>query len=293
MFEGVSVALVTPFRKGELDEESLRRLVGYVVGQGVHGLVATGSTGETPTLSRDERERVWRVIREEAPKEVFVLAGTGTNSTRETLELTRAAAETGVDGCMVVVPYYNKPTPGGLLAHFTAVAEGSSLPLMLYNVPSRTGTNMLPATVAELAKHENIVAVKEASGNVDQATEILRRCPGLTVLSGEDSLTLPILAAGGSGVVSVAGHVAGTHLVAMREHYLAGRVKEAAEMHRRLLPLIQVLFRETNPAPVKAALAQLGVLENELRLPLVPVGEETSRLIRAELDRLEPAPKRG
>ena len=252
-----------------------------------------GSTGETPTLDREERERVWRVVREEAPREVFVIAGTGTNSTRESLELTRAAAETGVDGCMVVVPYYNKPTPAGLRAHFTTIADGSPVPLMLYNVPSRTGTNMLPVTVAEVASHERIVAVKEASGNVDQATEILSRCPGLTVLSGEDSLTLPILAAGGSGVVSVAGHVAGAHLVAMREHHLAGRGKEAAAIHRRLLPLIQALFRETNPSPVKAALAQQGILENELRLPLVPVGKETEDRIRAELARLEPVSAKG
>jgi 4-hydroxy-tetrahydrodipicolinate synthase len=204
-----------------------------------------------------------------------VVAGTGTNATAESIELTRRAAETGVDGCMVVGPYYNKPGPRGQIAHFEAIANASPVPLILYNVPSRTGVNLSPSVVGELALHERIVAIKEASGSLDQATELLHRTD-LTVLSGEDSLTLPMAAAGAHGVVSVAGHLVGREMVSMLALAGAGKREEAAALHRRLFPLVQALFLETNPAPVKAALARLGLIENELRLPLVPLGDEAA-----------------
>lgn len=294
MFEGVSVALVTPFSGDAVDEPALRALVRHVLDQGVHGLVATGSTGETPTLSVEERERVWRIVVEEAAGRAFVVAGTGTNATRESIALTRRAAAAGVDGCMLVAPYYNKPTQKGMLAHFRAVADMSDVPLMLYNVPGRTGVNMLPETAAAAAAHERIVALKEASGDLDQITAVLAAAPGLTVLSGDDALTLPVVAAGGKGVVSVAGHVAGRELCALVALAQSGKLEEAGALHRRLHPFIKALFREPNPAPVKAVLARLGIVRNELRLPLVPVGEDTQALLDRELERLQSAqPVRG
>jgi 4-hydroxy-tetrahydrodipicolinate synthase len=289
LFEGVSIAVVTPFSGGEVDEPAFRRLVDHVFNQGVAGIVATGTTGETPTLSIEERERVWRLALDAAAGRGFVVAGTGTNSTRETIDLTRRAASLGVDGCMVVVPYYNKPGPRGLAAHFLTVAEAVEIPLVIYNVPGRTGTNMLPDTVKAVAGHEHIVAIKEASGSLDQATEILRTTD-LTVLSGDDSLTLPVLAAGGKGVVSVAGHLAGADLVSLLDHHRQGRVAEAARIHQKLLPLVEALFCESNPAPLKAALCHLGLIENELRLPLVPVGPESMTRIIRVMDELGLAP---
>jgi len=270
MFEGVSVALVTPFRGGAVDEAALRRLTAHLIEQGVHGLFPTGCTGEAATLSTEEKERVWRLVLEEARGRAFVVAGTGTNDTASTIELTRRAAGLGVDGCMLIAPYYNKPTPAGLEKHYTAVADAVDIPLVLYNVPGRTGVNIRPETVARIARHPRVRAIKEASGSVDQATELLCTT-SLTVLSGDDSLTLPMVAAGAHGVVSVLGHVAGRDLVVMLDHFAAGRVGEAAAIHRRLYPMIQALFSESNPGPVKAALARLGLIANELRAPLVPV----------------------
>lgn len=285
MFEGVSVAVVTPFQGGEVDEAGLRRVIRHLLDQGVAGVVATGSTGETPTLSLEERRRVWSVAVEEARGKAFVVAGTGTNSTRQSIEITRLAAETGVDGCMVVAPYYNKPTQAGIAGHVLAVAEAVDVPILVYNVPSRTGVNILPGTVVEMAAHPRVVAVKEASGSVDQATEILARC-SLTVLSGDDSLTLPMVAAGAGGVVSVAGHLVGKEMTVMLAAYEAGDHAEAGAIHRRLFPLVKALFAEPNPGPVKAALAELGLIRNELRLPLLPVGDATLATLRREMGKL-------
>jgi 4-hydroxy-tetrahydrodipicolinate synthase len=285
MFEGVSVALVTPFRNGELDEDALRRLIRHVLAQGVDGLVPTGSTGEAAALTGEERERVWRIAVEEAKGRAFVVAGTGTNVTRTSIENTRRAAALGVDGCMLSAPYYNKPTQKGLVAHFGAVAEAVDVPLVVYNVPGRTAVNILPATVIELARQPRIQAVKEASGSLDQATEILAGCD-VTVLSGDDSLTLPMVAAGAKGVVSVAGHLVGRELKEMLTLAGAGKPAEAAAIHRRLFPLIKALFLESNPAPVKAALARLGIIRNELRMPLLPVGEGTSEALARVMDAL-------
>ncbi|NNF06225.1 MAG: 4-hydroxy-tetrahydrodipicolinate synthase [Candidatus Eisenbacteria bacterium] len=284
MFEGVSVALVTPFKNNQLDEASLVRLVQFVLDQGVDGLVPTGCTGEAGALTLDERKRIWEICLREAKGRAFVVAGTGTNTTSSTIEVSRAAEQVGVDGCMLITPYYNKPSQEGVVAHYRAVADAVQRPIMVYNVPGRTGTNILPETVLQLAEHPRIVAIKEASGSVDQVTEIL--CGSdITVLSGDDSLTLPMLAAGAKGVVSVLGHLAGREIKAMGEAYHAGNVAEAAAIHRRLYPLTRSLFSETNPLPVKAVLAHLGVLENELRLPLVPAKEKTTKKVVAILEK--------
>jgi 4-hydroxy-tetrahydrodipicolinate synthase len=285
MFEGVSIAIVTPFADGQVDEAGLRRVIAHVLDQGVDGIVATGSTGEAPTLNPEERERVWRIAVEAARGKAFVLAGTGTNDTEETVARTRRAATLGVDGCLVVAPYYNKPQPRGLLAHFRRVADASDVPLMLYNVPSRTAVNLPPAVITELAAHPRIVAVKEASGSCDQATEILLGS-SITVVSGEDAGTLPLAALGARGVVSVAGHLVGRELKEMLSLQARGKAAEAAVLHRRLYPLVKALFAETNPAPLKAALARLGLIRDEVRPPLAAIGEETARTLFAVMNSL-------
>jgi 4-hydroxy-tetrahydrodipicolinate synthase len=286
MFEGVSVALVTPFSGGDLDEAALREVVRFVLAQGVAGVFPTGCTGEAGTLSDGERRRIWEICLEEAAGKAFVVAGTGTNATASTIARSREAAAVGVDGCMLISPYYNKPGQAGLLAHYRAVADAVDVPLVLYNVPGRTAVNIVPATLAALAEHPRIVAVKEASGSLDQATETM--ClSDLTVLSGDDALTLPMAAAGARGVVSVVGHVAGRELAAMLDAHAAGRVQEAAALHRRLYPLMRSLFLESNPGPIKAALAGLGLVKNELRSPLVPVSAETEREISRRLEAAE------
>jgi 4-hydroxy-tetrahydrodipicolinate synthase len=282
MFEGVSVALVTPFRSGAVDEPALRRLIRYVLDQGVDGLVMTGSTGEAATMSRAERERVWTIAREEVKGGAFLIAGTGSNSTAETIETTQAAARCGVDGCLVVAPYYNKPQPRGLVAHFTAVAEASPVPIMLYNVPSRTALNVLPETVIEAAQHPRIVAIKEASGSIEQSVDILRRSD-ITVVSGDDALALPLAAVGAKGVVSVAGHIVGAELVTMLKLHRSGKVDEAAALHRRLSGIFRAIFVETNPAPIKAALARLGIIANELRPPLAQASKDTMAILEKEM----------
>lgn len=279
MFEGLSVALVTPFREGALDEPATGRLVEFVVDGGADVLVVAGSTGEAPNLTRDERRRLYAVVKSANAGRARLVAGTGTNSTRDSIELTEEARQAGYDGAMLVVPYYNKPTPAGQVAHFTAVAKAVALPLMMYNVPSRTGTNMLPETVARLAQIENIVALKEASGSLDQVSAIRARCD-LTVLSGDDSLTLPMLAIGARGVVSVAGNVVPRPFRNMLRAFDEGRLLDAEEIHRTMGPLMRALFLESNPGPVKSLLADMGLIRNELRLPLVPVERETARLVR-------------
>jgi len=290
MFEGVSVALVTPFQNGAVDEPGLRRLIRYVLDQRVDGLVMTGSTGEAATMSRAERERVWTIAREEIKGGAFLIAGTGSNATAETIETTKAAARCGADGCLVVAPYYNKPQPRGIVAHFTAVAEASPVPIMLYNVPSRTALNVLPETVIEAAQHPRIVAIKEASGSIEQSVEILRGS-SITVVSGDDALALPLAAVGAKGVVSVAGHIVGAELVEMLKLHRSGKADEAAALHRRLSGIFKAIFVETNPAPIKAALARLGVIGGDVRPPSAPATKETLALLEKEMAALglEPA----
>ncbi len=284
MFEGCYVAMVTPFRNGQVDIDGVKALASKLIDQGVNGLVPVGCTGEAATLDVKERTEIIRAVLEVRGKQsdVKVVAGTGTNSTETTIELTRAAEDLGVDGAMLITPYYNKPTQAGLIKHYERVASSVRLPIVLYNVPGRTGVNMLPATVAELAKIDNIVAIKEASGSVDQVSQIVRST-NITVLSGDDSLTLPMLAVGAKGVVSVAANVAPGLVTEMVSSFRQGDIQRARDIHLKLLPLFHILFIETNPGPVKAALKMMGLGTGELRLPLVEVSEESARKVREVL----------
>jgi 4-hydroxy-tetrahydrodipicolinate synthase len=287
MFEGCYVAMVTDFKNGRVDGAAVRNLARKLIGAGVAGLVPVGCTGEAATLSPAERLEVIAAVLEERgdSRSVKVVPGTGTNSTASTIDLTLQAEDLGVDGVLLITPYYNKPTPSGLIKHFETVARRTSLPIMLYNVPGRTGVNMQPETVAELARIDNIVAVKEASGSLDQVSRIVATSP-IEVLSGDDSLTLPMMAVGARGVVSVAANVAPADVANMVVAFRAGRCEEAKKLHLKLLDLFHVLFIETNPGPVKAALEMLGEGTGELRLPLVPVAEASRQKVKGVLGNL-------
>lgn len=279
MFEGLSVALVTPFKDGALDEAAVERLVDFVITGGTDVLVVAGSTGEAVTLTREERRRLYAAVQGANGGRARLVAGTGTNVTRDSIELTEEARALGYDGAMLVVPYYNKPTPAGQFAHFSAVARAVDIPLILYNVPGRTGTNMTPETVARLAELPNVVALKEASGSLDQVSAI-RELTDLTILSGDDSLTLPMLAIGARGIVSVLGNVAPRPLKDLLQAFEEGRLIDAMTLHKQLTPLMRALFLESNPGPVKSLLADMGLMANELRLPLVPVEAATAQRVR-------------
>jgi 4-hydroxy-tetrahydrodipicolinate synthase len=276
---GVLTAIVTPFRDdGAVDETGLRRLARRQIAGGVAGLVPCGTTGEAVTLDADEHERVVAIVAEEArasSRRVTVIAGCGSNDTRKSQALAERCRRAGADALLVVTPYYNKPTPKGLVAHFLAVAEAGRLPLVLYNVPGRTGVNMQPDTVLELAKDPRIVGVKEASGSLDQACEILRGRPdGFTVLSGEDSLAIPMIACGADGVIAVVSNEAPGLYAEAIDAALAGDRTRASELQARMFPLMKANFRESNPIPVKWALARLGLIGGALRLPLVPLSPQ-------------------
>lgn len=276
MFSGSFVALVTPFQDGKVDVGRLEALVEHHVQSGTHGLVPCGTTGESATLSHEEHDLVIRTVVKSADGRIPVLAGTGSNSTTEAIRLTRFAQEAGADGALLITPYYNKPTQAGLAEHYRRVATETDIPLILYNVPSRTGVNMLPSTVVALADAPNIVGIKEASGSVDQTVEILRESD-LVVLSGDDALTLPLMCVGAKGVISVAANVVPSMMVDLVDLATAGDYQGARELHYRLYPLFRMLFVETNPIPVKAALAMQGRVGDELRLPLLPISEEHRR----------------
>lgn len=268
----VITAMVTPFKPDlSVDYEAARRLARRLVGSGSDGIVVAGTTGESPTLSDEEKLLLFEAVIDEVGADALVLAGTGSNNTLHTLELTKAAERVGVHGAMLVTPYYNKPPQSGLYRHFAAVAEKTELPLLVYNVPGRTGCNLLPDTLAKLAADcHNIVAVKEASGIPDQVAEIRTKCgPEFVIYSGDDNLTLPIMAVGGDGIVSVASHVAGEHIQGMIRAFLAGDVARAAEVHRRLLPLFKGIFITANPIPIKVALALAGFDVGGLRPPMI------------------------
>ncbi len=270
-FAGVTVALVTPFRNGDIDFAALRQLVDWHVEQGTDCLSPVGTTGESPTLDHEEHERVIAAVIEQARGRIKVVPGTGSNSTREAIRLTRFAQRAGADGALLVGPYYNKPTQEGYFRHFAAVAEACDLPIVLYNIPGRTASNILPETIARLAEIPNIVAIKEATGSLDQASHIASLC-NLTLLSGDDSLTLPLLSIGGRGVVSVVGNLIPRDLQALVSAFDAGKPTEALRWHRRLFPLCRdMLSVATNPIPVKTALKLLGRGNGELRLPLCPL----------------------
>jgi 4-hydroxy-tetrahydrodipicolinate synthase len=284
MFEGVGVAVVTPYRKGAVDADALGRLCEHLIAKGVSSLYPCGCTGEATSLTREERRLVIRTALEAAKGKAAVVAGTGTANTEETIDLSREAVALGADAIMVITPYSCKPTPEGQVAHYRAVADAVDRPIVLYNVPSRTGVLLSPETVARLAEHPRIAAIKEASGSVDHASAIRARCD-IIVLAGDDSLFLPLLAVGARGVVSVAGHVAPAEMVAIASHARAGRFAEAEAIHRRLHPVFRALFLETNPGPVKHALSVLGLTTAEIRLPLVSVRPETARAVEDALER--------
>jgi 4-hydroxy-tetrahydrodipicolinate synthase len=285
MFAGCTVALVTPFRDGEVDYRALRALVDWHVEQGTPTLSPVGTTGESPTLSHEEHEKVIATVVEQAAGRARVMAGTGSNSTAEAIRLTKSAARSGADGALLVAPYYNRPTQEGLYAHFARIAESVEIPQVLYNIPSRTGRNVEPETIERLARIAPIVAVKEASGSLDQVSEIALRTD-LTILSGDDSLTLPMLAVGGSGVVSVVANLVPGDVRAMIEAFQSGDLEGARRRHAALFPLSRdLLGLAPNPIPVKAALALLGRGRDEVRLPLCPLDERARHRLRETLVR--------
>ncbi len=286
MWEGVGVALVSPFRSGALDSGALAKLTEHLVEQGVRSFYPCGCTGEATSLTREERAKIIGVVREAAGGKAAVIAGTGTASTDETIDLSREAIRLGADGVMVITPYSCRPTQEGLLAHYRAIADAVDRPIVLYNVPSRTGVSVAPETVARLAEHPRIAAIKEASGSVE-TTSLIRSLCDIAVLAGDDSLFLPLLSIGARGVVSVAGHLIAPDLVALHQHFRAGQAADAEEIHRRVHPLLRALFLETNPGPVKYALHRLGRIAPELRLPLVPVRPETAAAVDQALERLD------
>jgi len=283
MFRGSIVAIVTPFRNGKIDEKAFRDLIEFQVQNGTSAIVPCGTTGESATLSMEEHNRAIDIAVEAVKKRVPVIAGTGGNSTKEAIELTEHAKKVGADATLQVTPYYNKPTQEGLYQHFKAVAKAVPLPQVLYNVPSRTSVNMLPATVARLAELPEVVAIKEASGDLGQMAEIVRLAgDNITLLSGDDNLTLPVLAVGGKGIVSVVANIVPKDNARMIEAWDKGEVQKARELYYKLLPLCQAMFYETNPIPVKTSLALMGKIDGEMRLPLCPMAA-------ANLDRLKKA----
>lgn len=267
MFKGSIVALVTPFQNGKVDVEKLDELVEFHIAEGTDGIVPCGTTGESATLTHDEHEEVISRVIKAANGRVPVIAGTGSNSTAEALSLTKAAADAGADAALLITPYYNKPTQEGLYRYFSRIAQEVDIPQILYNVPSRTGINMVPETVIRVAEHKNVVAIKEASGSIDQSVEILRGAD-IDILSGDDSLTLPLMSVGAMGVISVAANVVPRHVADMTHAMLDGNVAEARRLHMHLFPLFDVLFVETNPIPVKTALAIMEKIGPELREPM-------------------------
>jgi 4-hydroxy-tetrahydrodipicolinate synthase len=288
-FTGVGTALVTPFTTtGLLDEAGVRRLARRQIDEGIHFLVPCGTTGESPTLSEDERTRIVEICAEEASGKLPVLAGAGGYDTREVIHAARQMERAGANGLLSVTPYYNKPTPDGLLQHFKAIAESTSLPIILYNVPGRTGCNIDVNTLARLAAIPNIIGVKEASGNMQQACEYVRAVPAeFLVLSGEDAITLPIMSVGGRGVICVVSNEVPHEMSHMVEAAERGDFAAARKIHERLLPLMLVNFVESNPIPVKAAMAAMGLLDESYRLPMVPPRPESRAKILKVLDELE------
>ncbi len=284
MFEGSYVAIVTPFENGKVDAAALKGLIEFHIENGTHGIVPCGTTGESATLSPAEHEEVIGITVEACAGRVSVLAGTGSNATHEAIELTQSAEKLGADGALLITPYYNKPSQEGLYQHFAAVAKETKLPILLYNVPSRTAINMVPATVARLAKIENIVGIKEASGDLVQISEIIQACESdFSVISGEDALNWPILALGGKGFISVTANIVPGKFAQLYKAASEGDVETAKALHYELLKLNDVMFVETNPIPVKAALAVMGRIGNEFRLPLCPPSDDNLNKLKSVL----------
>jgi len=285
MFQGSIVAIVTPFSQGAVDEEKYRELIEFQIENGTSAIVPCGTTGESATLTFEEHNRVIKIAVEAANKRVPVIAGTGGNSTSEAIELTKHAKSAGADATLQVTPYYNKPTQEGLYQHFYAIAKAVPMPQVLYNVPGRTSVNMLPETVARLAVLDEVVAIKEASGDLGQMATILRLCGDqITLLSGDDIVTLPVLALGGKGVISVVANIVPKDASDLIKAWEAGHLDRARELFYQLFPLCQAMFYETNPVPVKTAMAMLGIIEDELRLPLAPMASATREKLKKALE---------
>ena len=273
MFKGSIVAIVTPFNNGRVDYEKLRELVEFQIAGGTDAIVPCGTTGEASTLDYDEHMEVIRTVIDQVKKRVPVIAGTGSNSTAEAIELSQKAKEAGADGVLLVTPYYNKPTQEGLVRHYTAIAEAVAIPQILYNVPGRTGVNMLPETVARLAPHRNIVAIKEATGSLQQASEVIALCgDSIDVLSGDDFITFPMMSCGAAGVISVTANIMPKEISAMVDAFNAGNLEEAKRLHLQLLKISNAMFIESNPVPVKTAVSLMGKCSDEVRLPLCEMG---------------------
>lgn len=283
--KGIFTAIVTPFKEGSLDEGALRRLIDFQVSSGVDGIVPCGTTGEASTLSYEEHERVIEITVEQVKGRIPVVAGTGSNSTEEAIELTERARKVGADLCLLTTPYYNRPTQEGLYRHFKKIAETVQIPLILYNIPSRTGVNLLPETVARLSRIPNIVGIKEASGSLTQVVEIWRLTKGdFQILSGDDALFLPMMSVGAKGVISVASNVVPEKMKELFTLFFEQHeVQRAKELNGWLYPLFQALFLETNPIPVKEALYFMGMIERELRLPLCPLSETNRERLKEVL----------
>jgi len=284
MFEGSIVAIVTPFKNGELDEAKLKELLEFQIENGTNGIVPCGTTGESPTLSHEEHERVIDLTVETVNGRIPVIAGTGSNSTSEALRLTKHAKETGADGSLLITPYYNRPTQKGLYEHYMKLADSVDIPMIIYNVPSRTGTDILPETLAKLAEHENIVGIKEATGQLKRSSEIVQACgEDFILLSGDDVVTLPMMSVGGKGAISVVANIAPADVAGMCQAFKEGDFKKAQELHYKTLPLSIDLFIETNPIPVKTAMKLMGMLNGEMRLPLASMTEDNLATLRAAL----------
>ena len=284
MFSGSLVAIVTPFSKGKFDEKAMADLIEFHIANGTDGIVPCGTTGESATLTPDEHERVVAVTVEVVNKRITVIAGTGSNSTDEAIIFTKHAKAVGADGALLITPYYNKPTQEGLFRHFEAVAKAVDLPQILYNIPGRTSINMLPTTTARLSQVPNIIGIKEGSGSLQQVSEIIHCSKkDFLILSGDDPLTLPMMALGGKGVITVTANVAPTDMAHMVSAALNGDYERARTLHFKLTPLFSALFLETNPIPVKAALAMMGKMSEEVRLPLTPLADEYRPKLREAL----------
>jgi 4-hydroxy-tetrahydrodipicolinate synthase len=289
MFEGVFTALVTPFtQEGKLDEQALRRLVDFQIAEGIDGLVPVGTTGESPTLEAEETEAVIRITVEQARGRVPVIAGAGSNSTDKAIHLSQAAKKLGANATLQVAPYYNKPTAEGFYRHFTAIADAVDLPMVIYNIAGRTGKNIENPTMLKLAAHRNVVAVKEASGDINQMMNLIAQKPAdFDVLSGDDNLAFPLIALGGKGVISVASNLVPGRMKEFIGTALKGQWDKARELHYKLLPLFKAIFIETNPIPIKAALAMKGMMQEVYRLPMCPLGAENRKTLAGALRELK------
>ena len=284
MFQGAMTAIVTPFKEGKVDEDALQKLIENQLKNGIKGIIPCGTTGESATLAFEEHKRVVEITVSTVNKGVPVIAGAGSNNTEESLELVKFAKSIGADGALLITPYYNRPTQRGLFLHYEKIAKRVDIPIIIYNVPSRTGTNILPKTVYELSKIPNIVGIKEATGDMKQASEIIRLCgDSFKMLSGDDYTILPFLSVGGHGAISVVANILPGLVSRLVEEFINGNTKAAKELHYKLFPVIKACFLETNPIPVKTALSMMGMVSKEFRLPLCPMTDENASALKLTL----------